>query len=61
MRGKFYLMNLISFYDKIRDLADQKKPADIIFLHFNKTFSGVSHSSGQNVQHRARQINGALG
>jgi len=43
MRGRSCLTNLISFYDKITHLVDQGKPADAIFLDFNKAFDMVSH------------------
>lgn len=40
--GKSCLTNFLSFYDK--DLVDQGKPVDVIFLDFSKTFHTVSHS-----------------
>ncbi|KAJ7412351.1 RNA-directed DNA polymerase from mobile element jockey-like protein [Pitangus sulphuratus] len=43
MRGKSCLSNLISFYDKVAHLADEGKPADVIFLGFSKAFDTVSH------------------
>ncbi|KAJ7409990.1 RNA-directed DNA polymerase from mobile element jockey-like protein [Pitangus sulphuratus] len=43
MRGKSCFSNLISFYDKVTHLADQGKPADVIFLDFSKAFDTVSH------------------
>ncbi|NXL24651.1 RTXE polymerase, partial [Setophaga kirtlandii] len=45
LRGKFCLSNLISFYDKVTHLADQRKPVDVIFLDFSKAFNTVSHRS----------------
>lgn len=35
---------LISFYDKATHLAEQGKPADLIFLDFGKDFDTVFHS-----------------
>ncbi|KAJ7412789.1 RNA-directed DNA polymerase from mobile element jockey-like protein [Pitangus sulphuratus] len=43
VRGKFFLSNLISFYDKVIHLADQEKPVDVIFLNFSKAFNIISH------------------
>ncbi|KAJ7405771.1 RNA-directed DNA polymerase from mobile element jockey-like protein [Pitangus sulphuratus] len=43
-RGKSCLSNLISFYDKVTHLADQRKPVDVIFLDFSKALGTVSHS-----------------
>ncbi|KAJ7419757.1 hypothetical protein BTVI_24237 [Pitangus sulphuratus] len=43
VRGKSFLSNLISFYDKVIHLADQGKPIDAIFLDFSKAFNIVSH------------------
>ncbi|KAJ7424316.1 hypothetical protein BTVI_07024 [Pitangus sulphuratus] len=43
MRGKSCLSNLISFYDKATYLADQWKPAGVIFLDFSKGFNSVPH------------------
>lgn len=31
-------------YDRLIDLADLGKPADVIFLEFSKAFDTVSHS-----------------
>ena len=56
MRGKSCLTSLISFYDKATHLTDQGKPAEEIFLDFNKTFAIVSHSIllEKNVRRTAR-------
>ena len=42
MRGRFCLTNLISFYYKITHVADEGKPAGVIFLDFSKAFDTVS-------------------
>ncbi|KAJ7422846.1 RNA-directed DNA polymerase from mobile element jockey-like protein [Pitangus sulphuratus] len=42
-RGKSCLSNLISFYVKVTNSADQGKLVDVIFLDFSKTFNTVSH------------------
>lgn len=42
-KEKSYSMCLIS-YEKTSHLADQGKPADVIFWDFNKAFKTVSHS-----------------
>lgn len=44
MKGKSCLMNLMSFYDKVAHLADQGKPADVVFLDFNRAFGTVSQN-----------------
>lgn len=56
MRGKSCLINLISFYDKVTHVADQRKPV-VIFLDFNKGFYTASH----NIQHVARQKHNMMG
>ncbi|KAJ7422342.1 RNA-directed DNA polymerase from mobile element jockey-like protein [Pitangus sulphuratus] len=43
IRGMPFLSNLIFFYDKVIHLADQGKPADVIFSDFSKVFHIVSH------------------
>ncbi|GAB0184036.1 mitochondrial enolase superfamily member 1 [Grus japonensis] len=43
-RGKSCLTILISCYDKVTHLVDQRKPVDIGGLDFSTTFDTVSHS-----------------
>ena len=43
-KGRFCLMNLISFYDGVTRLVDEKKVVDIVYLDFSKAFNTVSHS-----------------
>ncbi|KAJ7415323.1 rna-directed dna polymerase from mobile element jockey-like [Willisornis vidua] len=43
MRGKSYLSNPISFYDKVTHLDDKGKPVNVIFLDFSKAFNNVSY------------------
>ncbi|GAB0179547.1 mitochondrial enolase superfamily member 1 [Grus japonensis] len=38
------LTNLISFYDKVTHLVDERKAVDVVYLDFSKTFDTVSHS-----------------
>ena len=38
------LANLISSYDKVTHLVDQRKPIDVVFLDFSKAFDSFSHS-----------------
>ncbi|KAK4816993.1 hypothetical protein QYF61_025913 [Mycteria americana] len=44
MRGRSCLTNLISFYDKVTHLVDQRKPVDVGLWDFSKAFATVSHS-----------------
>jgi len=44
MKGRFYLTNLISFYDTVIHLTDETKAVHIVFLDFNKAFDTISHS-----------------
>uniref|UniRef100_A0A8C3C4G4 Reverse transcriptase domain-containing protein n=1 Tax=Cairina moschata TaxID=8855 RepID=A0A8C3C4G4_CAIMO len=37
-------MNLISFYDKVTRLVDERKAVDMVYLDFSKAFDTVSHS-----------------
>ncbi|KAJ7428255.1 RNA-directed DNA polymerase from mobile element jockey-like protein [Pitangus sulphuratus] len=67
MKGKSCLLNLISFSDKVTQLVDQEKPADVIFLDFCKTFDTVSHrilldkmSSTQLDKHIVPQVDAEL-
>lgn len=43
MKEMSCLSKLISFYDKVTHLTDQRKPVDIIFFYFSKVFYIVSH------------------
>ncbi|GAB0209515.1 mitochondrial enolase superfamily member 1 [Grus japonensis] len=40
MKGRSYLTNLISFYDKV----DEGKAVDVVYLDFSKAFDTISHS-----------------
>ncbi|GAB0196694.1 hypothetical protein GRJ2_002134700 [Grus japonensis] len=44
MKGRSYLTNLISFYDKVTCLVDEGKAVDVVYLDFNKAFNTLSHS-----------------
>jgi len=44
MKGRSCLTNLISFYDQVTRLVDEKKAGDVIYLDFHKPFDIVSHS-----------------
>ena len=44
MKGRSCLANLISFYDKVTCLVDERKAVDVVYLVFNKAFDTVSHS-----------------
>lgn len=44
-RGKFCLINLISFYDWVAGLVDQGKSVDVVGLDFRKAFDAVSQSN----------------
>lgn len=62
--GKFYLTNLISFYDKATHLVDQEKPVGVIYFGVSKYFNSFSHSlsySGWKVWHTAKQVHNTLG
>ncbi|GAB0188176.1 mitochondrial enolase superfamily member 1 [Grus japonensis] len=44
MKGRSYLSNLISFYDKVTCLMDEGKAVDVVYLDFSKAFDTISHS-----------------
>ncbi|GAB0210102.1 mitochondrial enolase superfamily member 1 [Grus japonensis] len=44
MKGRSWLTNLISFYDKVTLLVDEGKAVDVVYLDISKAFDIVSHS-----------------
>jgi len=42
--GRVCLTNLISFYDLVTHLGNERKAADIVYLDFSKAINVVSHS-----------------
>ncbi|GAB0178040.1 mitochondrial enolase superfamily member 1 [Grus japonensis] len=44
MKGRSCWTNLISFYDKVTCLVDERKAVDVIYRDFSKAFGTVSHS-----------------
>ncbi|KAF4805033.1 hypothetical protein TURU_002529 [Turdus rufiventris] len=44
MKGRPYLIDLISFYDKVTHLVDKGKAVDVVYLNFSKDFDIISHS-----------------
>lgn len=36
--GRYCLTNLMSFYDKVMHLTDERKAVDVIYLDFGKAF-----------------------
>ncbi|KAK4816940.1 hypothetical protein QYF61_025763 [Mycteria americana] len=44
MKGRSCLINLISFYDQVTHLVDERKAVDVVYLGFSKVFDTVSHS-----------------
>ena len=43
-KGRLCLTNLISFYDLVTHLVNERKAADIVYLDFSKAINVVSHS-----------------
>ena len=44
MKGRFCLIKLISFYDRLTCLVDEGMAVDIDYLDFSKAFNTISHS-----------------
>jgi len=44
MKDRSCLTNLISFYDQVTCLVDERKAADVVYLEFSKAFDPVPHS-----------------
>jgi len=44
MKGRSCLTNLMSFYDQVTCLVDERKAVDVVYLDFCKAFDTVSHS-----------------
>jgi len=44
VKGRSYLTNLISFYDQVTHLMDDRKAVDVIYLDFCKAFGTIPHS-----------------
>ncbi|GAB0203099.1 mitochondrial enolase superfamily member 1 [Grus japonensis] len=44
MKGRSWLTNLISFYDKMTCLVDEGKAVHVVYLDFSKAFDTVFHS-----------------
>ena len=44
MKGRPCLTNLISFYDQVTHLVDERKAVVIVYLDFSKAFDTISHS-----------------
>ena len=40
-KGKSFLTNLITFYDKMTSLVDERRAVDIVCLDFSKAFGTV--------------------
>ncbi|GAB0183367.1 mitochondrial enolase superfamily member 1 [Grus japonensis] len=44
MKGRSCLTNLISFYDRVTYLVNDRKAVDVVYLDFSKAFDTISHS-----------------
>uniref|UniRef100_A0A8B9TZ31 Reverse transcriptase domain-containing protein n=1 Tax=Anas zonorhyncha TaxID=75864 RepID=A0A8B9TZ31_9AVES len=44
MKGRACMTNLISFYDKVMCLVDERKAVNVVYLDFSKAFDTVSQS-----------------
>jgi len=44
MKGRSCLINLISCYDQVTRLVDERKVVDIVYLDFSKAFDTIPHS-----------------
>lgn len=44
MKGRPCLTKLISFYDKLTCLVDERNAVDVVYLHFSKAFDTVFYS-----------------
>ena len=44
MKDRSCLTNLISFYDQVAHLVDERKVVDVVYLDFSKAFDIVSRS-----------------
>jgi len=45
MKVRSCLSNLISFYDQVTCLVDERKAVDVVYLDFSKAFDTVPHST----------------
>ncbi|KAJ7416939.1 rna-directed dna polymerase from mobile element jockey-like [Willisornis vidua] len=45
MKGRSYLTNLISFYDKVTCLVDEGKAVDVVYVHFSIALDTICHST----------------
>ena len=44
MKGRSCLTYLISYYDQVTCLVDDRKAVDVVYLNFRQAFDTVSHS-----------------